>query len=199
MGRHLLAAIVALLLPLGLPQAIADSTWAISCSPPTWPCWSFCSSSYAAGCRAGHSGPEPTAPSRRRRRGPKVCQDRGRAVESIARSAPSGAAAPLPRGGLVGRGFCGRLAPRGGMTSGDPASRRGRGTRVAGVGSSVGFRVGSSVGLRASATVAPGRVRQGCGACQRSSTRRRRVPSPPPTVAGEAGSRAGRQGRMAAP
>jgi hypothetical protein len=32
---------------------------------------------------------------------------------SIARSAPCGLAAPLPLGGPVGRGLCGRLAPRG--------------------------------------------------------------------------------------
>ena len=69
------------------------------------------------------------------------------AVESIARSAPLGAAAPLPRGGPVGRGFCGRLAPRGGMTSGDPAAERRGGTRVAGVGTRVGTSVPTSVGV----------------------------------------------------
>ena len=39
-------------------------------------------------------------------------------------------AAPLPRGGPVGRGFCGRLAPRGGMTWTDALTSRVRGTRV---------------------------------------------------------------------
>jgi hypothetical protein len=83
---------------------------------------------------------------RRRRGGPQVRQERGRAVESIARSAPCGVAAPLPRGGLVGRGFCGRLAPRGGMTWTDASTRNGWGTRVAGVGTRVGTRVPTSVG-----------------------------------------------------
>jgi len=117
---------------------------------------------------------------------------------SIARSAPLGAAAPLPRGGLVGRGFCGRLAPRGGTASGDAAAQTLRGTQVACVGPSVGFGVGSSVGSpTASATVGQGRDRQGCGACQRSSTRRRRVPHPraaprlrPPRAVTGAGRRA---------
>jgi hypothetical protein len=82
------------------------------------------------------------------------------------------------------------------MTSLNGAPGRGGGTRVAGVGSSVGLRVGSSVGLRVGSSVGVealelGRVRpvarwagQGCGACQRSSTHRRRVPHLPPTVAG---------------
>jgi hypothetical protein len=62
-------------------------------------------------------------------RGPKVRQERGRADASIARSAPPGAAAPLPRER---------------MTSGDLASRHGGGTRVAGVGT----RVPTSVGVQ---------------------------------------------------
>ena len=65
-------------------------------------------------CRATLRGDQGSSDCRRRRRGPQVRQERGRADESIARSAPLGLAAPLPRGGPVGRGFCGRLAPRGG-------------------------------------------------------------------------------------
>jgi len=89
---------------------------------------------------------------------------------------PLGLAAPLPRGG---------------MTSSDPASGRCGG--YAGGRRRVQRRVPRRVqrrGLTASATVAPGSDRQGCGACQRSSTRRRRVPHLPPTVAG--GQRGGR-------
>jgi len=47
--------------------------------------------------------------------GRRSAQRRGRADGSIARSAPLGAAAPFPRGGPVGRGVCGRLAPRGAL------------------------------------------------------------------------------------
>ena len=57
------------------------------------------------------------------RRSAKRC---GRADGSIARSAPLGAAAPLPQGGPVGRGFCGRLAPRGGTHQPEQAARRAR-------------------------------------------------------------------------
>ena len=57
---------------------------------------------------------------------------RGRAVESIARSAPCGAAAPFPRGG---------------MTWTDAGTRDGWGTRVDGVGTRVGTRVPTSVGF----------------------------------------------------
>jgi hypothetical protein len=74
-----------------------------------------------------------------------------------------------------------------------------RGTPPLRVGNDVGVDVGNDVGSSRPGRGRPGRDRQGCGACQRSSTRRRRVPSPPPTVAGTAWSRAVRQGRMAAP
>jgi hypothetical protein len=69
-------------------------------------------------------------------------------------------------------------SPRGGLTSSDPASRQRGGTRVAGVWTRVGTSVPTSVGSRALAMAVLGWDRQGCGACQRSSTRRRRVPLP---------------------
>ena len=46
---------------------------------------------------------QATLDCRRRRRGPKALQERGRVVESIARSAPPGAAVPLPPRGIRGR------------------------------------------------------------------------------------------------
>jgi hypothetical protein len=74
-------------------------------------------SAWSSACRcdrgsrvAGTRGPVVMSPTlgssqsgwdcRRRRRGPQVRQERGRAAESIARSAPCGAAAPLPRGAI---------------------------------------------------------------------------------------------------
>jgi hypothetical protein len=75
---------------------------------------------------------------------------------SIARRARGGAAAPLPRGGL---------------TSGDAAVQTARG--YAG-----GVRRVPRRSPTAPTTVGPGPDRQGCGACQRSSTRRRRVSTP---------------------
>ena len=54
----------------------------------------------------------------------------------------------------------------------------------------VGVDVGNDVGVKPPRPAASGRDWQGCGACQRSSTRRRRVPHPSPTVAGAAWSRA---------
>ena len=65
-----------------------------------------------------------------------------------------------------------------------------RGTHPQRVGNDVGVDVGNDVGSAGSPAGRVSRVarcvEQGCGACQRSSTRRRRVPSPPPTVAGTA-------------
>jgi hypothetical protein len=65
-----------------------------------------------------------------------------------------------------------------------------RGTHPQRVGNDVGVDVGNDVGAAGSPAGGVSRVarcvEQGCGACQRSSTRRRRVPSPPPTVAGGA-------------
>jgi hypothetical protein len=85
---------------------------------------------------------------RRRRRGPKVCQERGQADGSIARSAPLGLDAPLPpRGALTstdalghrrqgyaprarreGRRVAGQLQPISGRRPSPPAPGLGRGT-----------------------------------------------------------------------
>ena len=109
----------------------------------------------------------------------QVPQERGRADGSIARSAPPGAAAPLPRGALSWT---------------DTLGRRSQGYAPPRVGNDVGSRPWSWAGCAGS----PGGW-QGCGACQRSSTRRRRVP-PPTTASGQpAWYQAGRQARMAWP
>jgi hypothetical protein len=93
-----------------------------------------------------------------------------------------------PRRGASQPRFLRPTGPTRGHNQRERPFRPTRGTRVACVGISVGAK-----GLDHRGT---GPNRQGCGACQRSSTRRRRVPHLPPTVAGAAGSRAGRQGRM---
>jgi hypothetical protein len=116
---------------------------------------------------------------RRRRRGPQVRQERGRAVESIARSAPLGAAAPLPPRGASQPRFL-RLT---GPTKGNGAAQmhssiEARGTPPLRVGNDVGVDVGNDVGVEGLGHGGTGPGRQGCGACQRSSTRRRRVLSP---------------------
>ena len=97
----------------------------------------------------------------------------------------TGAAAPLPRGGIPSE----NSAPnrRGGYTGGRRRVQRRVPRRLQ--------RRGRGPG------VGPGEPRrpvrgQGCGACQRSSTRRRLVPNLPPTVAGAPWSRPGGQGRM---
>jgi hypothetical protein len=88
---------------------------------------------------------------------------------------PNGADAPMNRLREAHRSAWPLHCPEGGMTSSDPASRQRGGTRVAGVGTRVGTRVPTSVGSRALAMAVLDWDRQGWGACQRSSMRRRRV------------------------
>jgi hypothetical protein len=118
---------------------------------------------------------------RRRRRGPQVRQERGRADGSIARSAPLGAAAPLPRGG---------------MTRANPPSEERGGTWVTGVGITVGVealaggdpgRTGRAAELASQAARAEGASpptttasRRGLRRWQRVSGRRRSPPAPGP-------------------
>jgi hypothetical protein len=74
-------------------------------------------------------------------------------------------------------------APRGGMTSGDPAARRRRGTRVA----RVGTRVPTSVGFDRLATLAPGPEPAGL----RSLPAKQHAPKARPPPATDRGRRAG--------
>jgi hypothetical protein len=91
---------------------------------------------------------------------------------SIARSAPCGAAAPLPRGGPVGRGLCGRLAPRGAT----PAGTRRQPAR--------GYASGARRDHRRvlPSTADPSRDRQGCEACL---AKQHAPKAPPPTGHGQ--------------
>ena len=90
-------------------------------------------------------------------------------------------------------------SPRGGMTSGNGALGRRGGTRVAGVGSSVGFRVGSSVGSRALGPGGTGPRPAGLRSLPAKQHAPKARPLPTTDCGRHAGSRAGRQGRMAAP
>jgi hypothetical protein len=133
--------------------------------------------------------PPKAAPAEGRPKGADAPMNQSREAHHTARPLHSPEGASRPR-------FLRPTGPTRGMTSGNPASRWRGGTRVAGVGSSVGFRVGSSVGGNRLDHGGPGRDRQGCGACQRSSTRRRRVLPLPPTVAdGRRGGRGSGQAR----
>jgi len=121
---------------------------------------------------------------RRRRRGPQVRQERARPMDQSREAHRS--AWPLH-------------SPRGGMTSGNGALGRRGGTRVAGVGSSVGFRVGSSVGSRALGPGGTGPRPAGLRSLPAKQHAPKARPLPTTDCGRHAGSRAGRQGRMAAP
>ena len=122
---------------------------------------------------------------RRRRRGPQVRQDRERRNESIARSAPCRALAPLP--------------PRG--HDQDRCGHAGwEGYAIGGAGNAVGIDVGNAVGV---AVPESGRVRSvdRWAAGLRSLLAKQHAPKARPSPATDrgrpAGSRAGGQARMA--
>jgi hypothetical protein len=97
---------------------------------------------------------------------------------SIARSAPAAGALHSPEGGQSAA----VLRPTG-PTRGHELDRYGHTGRVGYAGGRRrDSRRDSRRGQRPRPWWQPGRDRQDCGACQRSSTRRRRVPTPPPPV-----------------
>jgi hypothetical protein len=116
----------------------------------------------------------------------RSAQDRGRADRSIALSAPPGLAAPLP--------------PRGDVTWTDAGTRERRGTPPPRVGNDVGVDVGNDVGVRPPGPrAARDRNDKAAELASEAARAEGASPPPPPTVAGEAWSRAGRQGRLSTP
>jgi len=102
-------------------------------------------------------------------------RDRGRADGSIARSAPCGAAAPLPREGPVGRHNPQPTGPRGAATRADTAMMEGEGTRPLRVGcpGSPALMAGQPIAAVNSSPSAADSAAQGVSAGRRSGSQKR--------------------------